>query len=239
MVVGLVSAVFSFLAFLLSLFFLPESMKKNPDRALPRKLFDYKNLFRILKSPSLGLLIIMFFVLTFSVANIYGTFALLGYKLYHMNDLQIGMVFGFMGLISAIVQGSLINKFSKKFSDNQIISAGAFFTMIGLGLIPFGGNLLGVYLVCILLNFGTAILQPTLLAMISKISSENEQGIILGTNQSLSAFARMLGPLWGGFAFEYLGYQIPFLTGALFTFFIFLFSIFYFSKHINVPKSPL
>lgn len=236
MVVGLVSASFSILAFILSIFFLPESLSAN-NQIIKRKIFDIKSFYRVIKLPSLGLLIILFFILTFSVANIYGTFALLGYKLYHMTDMQIGFVFGFMGLVSAIVQGGLIGRLSKHFSDNTLISLGAFFTMVGLALIPYAGSINLLYFVCVILNLGTAILQPTLLGLISKVSLKNEQGMVLGTNQSLSAFARMLGPLWGGFSFQYLGYQIPFLTGAVFTFVLFIFSVFYFSKHIKYEKA--
>ncbi len=236
MVVGLVSASFSILAFILSVFFLPESLSTN-NQIIKRKIFDIKSFYRVIKLPSLGLLIILFFILTFSVANIYGTFALLGYKLYQMTDMQIGFVFGFMGLVSAIVQGGLIGRLSKHFSDNTLISLGAFFTMVGLALIPYAGSINLLYFVCVILNLGTAILQPTLLGLISKVSLKNEQGMVLGTNQSLSAFARMLGPLWGGFSFQYLGYQIPFLTGAVFTFVLFIFSVFYFSKHIKYEKA--
>jgi MFS family permease len=53
--------------------------------------------------------------------------------------------------------------------------------------------------------------------MISKYSPDNEQGEILGINQSFSSMARVLGPLWGGFAYEFIGYQYPFLTGGFFT----------------------
>jgi MFS family permease len=70
--------------------------------------------------------------------------------------------------------------------------------------------------------------------LISEVTSETEQGITLGMNQSLSSFARVLGPLWGGFAFEYLGYPFPFITGAIFTFIIFLLTIFYLPKKIKL-----
>ena len=105
--------------------------------------------------------------------------------------------------------------------------------MIGLALLPFSGNFLGLAVVVIVLSFGTGLLQPTLLSLISEVASESEQGTVLGINQSFSAFARVLGPLWGGFAFEFLGYPFPFLTGAFFTFLIVLFSIFYLSKAIK------
>lgn len=65
------------------------------------------------------------------------------------------------------------------------------------------------------MSVGTGALQPILLSLISQVASESEQGMVLGLNQSLSSLARVLGPLWGGFAFQYLGYQIPFFTGAV------------------------
>ena len=58
---------------------------------------------------------------------------------------------------------------------------------------------------------------------------------ILGLNQSLSALARVLGPLWGGIAYDYIGYQFPFLTGGLFTFVALLIS-YYFLKSPNYVK---
>ena len=42
-----------------------------------------------------------------------------------------------------------------------------------------------------------------------------------------------MGPLWGGFAFEFLGYQFPFLTGAVFMFVVFIFTMFYIPKNIK------
>jgi MFS family permease len=65
---------------------------------------------------------------------------------------------------------------------------------------------------------GSGILQPIIPSMISKYTPEQQQGATLGFSQSVSAFARVLGPIWGGFSFDILGYQFPFLTGAFFTF---------------------
>jgi predicted MFS family arabinose efflux permease len=32
--------------------------------------------------------------------------------------------------------------------------------------------------------------------------------------QSLSSLARIVGPLWGGFAFDHLGIGMPYISGA-------------------------
>ena len=83
------------------------------------------------------------------------------------------------------------------------------------------------------LSIGTGMLQPTILSLISDVTPDHEQGVTLGVNQSLSALARVMGPLWGGFAFEFLGYQFPFLTGAVFMFVVFIFTMFYIPKNIK------
>ncbi|MCL6494719.1 MAG: MFS transporter, partial [Ignavibacterium sp.] len=242
-VVGYVSAGFSFLAFVLTSFLLPESLKvKNESEEVSPvskrtwKLIDIQSFKVVFKKPDLALLISLFFVLTFSFANIYGTFALLGIQVYHFTDKQNGFMFGIIGLTSAIVQGTLIGQVNKFLTKKKIFIISSFLISLNLALIPYAGNFLGLAIVGFFLSIGTGLFQPTILSLISEVTSEKEQGVTLGINQSMSAFARMLGPLWGGFAFEYLGYQFPFLTGAFFTAAIFLVSIFYLPKRLNWIK---
>ncbi|MEO8399377.1 MAG: MFS transporter, partial [Ignavibacteriaceae bacterium] len=239
-VTGFTSAGFSTLAFLSTLLFLPESHRSiNKQLKIGKKLFDIESIKKIFKKPDLAIVIILFFLLTFSIANIYGTFALLGYKVYGFTDLQNGYIFGIVGLVGAIVQGGLIRVFAKYISDIKLVTIGAFCMMIGLGLMPYGGNFLGLSIITIVLALGTGILQPTLLSLASKITTEEEQGVTLGINQSFSSFARVLGPLWGGFAFEFLGYPFPFLTGAAFTFLILIISLTYLPKKILMEKNAV
>lgn len=242
MITGFASGGFSLLAFALTLIMLPESLKKENREVRKRKLIDIKSFQKVFSRPVLAMLVSLFFILTFSVANIYGTFALLGFKVYGFTDLQNGYMYAIIGLVSAMVQGGLLNYISKYISDKKLISTGAVLMVIGLGLMPYGGTFWGLAVIVTVLSFGTGTLQPTLLSLISRVTSESEQGVTLGINQSLSAFARVLGPLWGGFAFEYFGYPFPFLTGALFTFVIFIISIIYLprvlkDKEIINPKN--
>jgi MFS transporter, DHA1 family, tetracycline resistance protein len=234
MVVGLGSASFSLLAWLMSFFFLPETERKIDTENKPaRKLFDIKAFKKVFSTPAVAVVIIMFFIVTFSMANIYGTYALLGKKVYHFTDKTNGYLFGVMGLVGIIMQGGAIRQLSKKFNDTQLISMGAVCMVIGLSSLPFGGNFVGMLLATAILSCGSGILTPILLSLVSKIAPEAEQGMVLGTNQSMSSFARMLGPLWGGFAFQFIGYEAPFLTGGIMVFFLFLFSVLYLHKHIQ------
>jgi len=216
--VGYVSAGFSTLAFIFAFFSLKESNENKKNYESSRtSLLDLKFMKEVFSHPQIGLLISLFFIIIFSVANIYGTFALLGSKVYGFSDMQTGYLFGISGIVTTLIQGGLIKRLSGKFSERGLVLFGIVFMTIGLGFLPYGINFLGVAIVISLLSVGTGILQPTILSMVSKYSPEDQQGSILGLNQSISALARVLGPLWGGFAYEYIGYEFPFLTGAFFT----------------------
>ncbi len=231
-VAGFSAAGFSSLAIIFAFFFLPESLKdRSKDKKIKLKFFDLAFAWKVLKTPVVGLLIIIFFIIVFSMANIYGTFALLGYKVYHFTDRDNGMLFGILGLVGAIVQGGLIRSLSKRVKDKTLLFVGTFLMMVGLGLLPYGGNFLGIAIVAGVLAVGTGILQPTILSMVSKYSPEDQQGGILGLNQSIASLARVLGPLWGGFSFQYMGYGSPFLTGAIFTFITLVIIAVYLKSH--------
>jgi multidrug resistance protein len=234
MITGFGSASFSMLAFILTLFLLPESnLNRGNSQTNKFKLIDIGSFKKIMRNTSLIWMLVIFFILTFSIANIYGTFALLGYKVYHFSDQQNAYMYTLMGLTSVIVQGGLLNLLSKYLNRKQLTILGTFLMAVGLAVMPFGQTFLGLAVVVVILSIGTGTLQPTILGLISEATPEIEQGITLGVNQSFSALARVLGPIWGGFAFEFLGYPFPFLTGALFTFIIFILSLSFIWKRVS------
>lgn len=234
-IVGYFAAGFSFLAFLFAFFFLKESISKNQTNIKRNvNVFSAKAYSVLLKQKKLAFFVFIYFVIVFSMANIYGTFALLGFKVYSFTDREIGYLFAIIGVVGAIVQGGLLRQLSKYTSDENLLLLGIFFMMIGLTGLPFGINFLGVSIIGALFAIGSGILQPTLLGFVSKEVDQESQGTILGMNQSLAALARVLGPLWGGLAYDYIGYQFPFLTGGLFTFLALIISFYFLKSKKNI-----
>ena len=232
-VIGYTGAAFSFIAFLITWFVLPESLKEKSE-GKSRSILNFKAILEVLRRPAIGIVIIVFFIITFSMSNIFGTFSLLGYADYHLTDMQIGIIFGIMGVFSAISQTGLIHLLSKRYKEVTIISFGTLLIFISMLLMPnsTGYAMLGV--VSGVFTLGTGLLIPTSLSLLSKVTPDNEQGTILGINQSVSALARVLGPLWGGFSFQFFGHSFPFLTGAFFVLGILLYSIFYLKAKLGL-----
>ena len=212
------SAAFSAMAFIFAVFLMPESLKeKKKDEPLQVRIIDFQYVKKVFTMPIVGTLVTIFFIIIFSFANIYGTFPLLGTQIYGFEDKQIGMMFGIMGLAGAIIQGGLIKYISDKFPEKGIILFSMVLIAFGLGLLPYSINFTGIMIVMMVLSIGSSILQPTLMSMVSKYAPESEQGAVLGVNQAFGSLGRVLGPLWGGFSYQFIGYPSPFLTGAIFT----------------------
>ncbi|PID62157.1 MAG: tetracycline resistance MFS efflux pump [Ignavibacteriae bacterium] len=236
-IVGYAAAGFSFLAFIFASVFLKESLvHKSYEKKSFVNVFTRKAYQPILNSKKLSFYVLIYFVIIFSMANIYGTFALLGYKVYSFSDKDIGYIYTIIGIIGAIIQAGFLKQLSKRIGDNKLVVTGIFFMMLGLAGLPYGVNFMGVVLVAIILSIGSAILQPTMLSLISREIDEKKQGSVLGLNQSLASLARVLGPLWGGIAFDYLGYEFPFITGGIFTFGALVYAIHFLGNHKRKTK---
>lgn len=217
------SAFLSFVSLILAIIILKESLPEELRKK--SKFVSFKigaginKMKEALQHPNVGFLIILFFIITFSVANIYSTFQLYaesdaGFK---FNIEEISYVFAYMGIIGALVQGWAIRPLVKIFDERKLLIWGNIIMAIGLGTIPFSHHSVPLMLVSLLLlGVGNGLNQPMTLSLVSKFTDPDEQGGILGINQSLSSLARFFGPAWGGLVYERIGFAAPFLTGGIF-----------------------
>ncbi len=182
------------------------------------KIVNLKAVNDVLKHKDVGIYVIIFFFITFSFANIFGNFQYfierkdgLG-----MNEEQTGYLLSFLGIIAAIVQSTLIKPFKKYIGEDKSVIFGNVLVAIGLFFIPFSTNVWILLAVLTLLAFGNGLNNAMALGLISQNVSRQDQGGVLGINQSLSSLARFLGPLWGGFIYDRFDYHYPFISGAIF-----------------------
>jgi DHA1 family tetracycline resistance protein-like MFS transporter len=219
------AAFMSFSALLFAIFVLKESLPEEFRKKAGVKSFKLgpgmEKMLEALKHPNVGFLLILYFIITFAVANIYATLQLFVQSKsgFDFNVEQISYLFAYIGIIGALVQGGFIRQLVKYFDERKILIAGNFIMAVGLGAIPFSHHNMAFFLISLfLMSLGNGLNQPITLSLISKFTDRDEQGGILGINQSLSSFARFLGPAWGGFVYQELGYASPFLTGGIFMF---------------------
>lgn len=232
---NLSAAGFSFFALILTRLFLVESLKtkstftiKFDDLSSSLKLSRFNKAFANIY---VGRFLLIFFIITFSIANTYGVIPIFAYRYLHLTDREIGYIYAVIGIVGVIFQGYLIGKLTIKFGEKQLLLTGMLLMLSGLALIPFAidyVNLMWVFV--ILISIGLALINPTILSLISKLTSPEEQGEVLGVNQSMGSLGRVVGPIWGGFAFNTFGYGYPFWTASVFTLIALYFGIRNFMK---------
>lgn len=228
----LLSGVFSLIALTLAVTIFKETLS-NEIRVKNRidfkgvTLINVKGVRDVIKNKNVGIYVTIFFFITFSFANIFGTFLLFAERKdgLDLNQEQVGLLLSFIGIVAAIVQATLIKIFKSRIGEERSIVLGNALVVIGLFFIPLSQNIPVMLAVLFILAFGNGLNNPMVMGMISQNVDPEEQGSVLGINQSLGSLARFLGPVWGGFIYQKLGYMFPFYSGGLFMLLITIFSL--------------
>lgn len=207
-----VAAGLSALNFLLALAWLPET--RHPGSVPSTRSISPIALWSALTAPVAGLCILLTFFQVFSFALMESTFTLFAIDRWAMRPEHVGRLFGFVGIVSIVVQGGLIGRLVKRFGERPLVPFGLALLTVGIGLLPVvprGAPLMGCFAVMAL---GQSLATPALQALISKSASASNQGSILGSTQSFSALARATGPALGGVLFANAGPGAPFYAAA-------------------------
>ncbi len=222
---ALLASAMAGLNLLFAYFLLPESLTDDIRKKASTRRFDLQALVDALRHPRIGLLLTMYFVVTFAFSNMEATFGLLNEHRYLLSARQTGYLFTFIGLLMSLMQGVLVGRFVKLWGERRCIVLGTFTMIFGLGLLPFAPSMVVYCGVITLFSFGIGINNPSITGLLSRSSHVDEQGGIMGIAQSMSSLGRIIGPIWGGYSFGALGFRWPFISAAFFMSLAFLLSL--------------
>ncbi|MBI1820467.1 MAG: MFS transporter [Nitrospirae bacterium] len=199
--------------FFFALFSLPETLK--PEMIGEKRSLSLESIKKTFSFPLLGILVFLMFIITFSFSTLEATFALFAEQKYHFSSVETGYVFGFIGILMAIMQGGLIGHLVKKFGEKRLVVAGTFMMILGLILIPFAPNLYYLLVVLVVLSFGLGINNPSITSLISQHTDPHFVGATMGVSQAMGSLARILGPMSGGFVYDRYGIDTPYIFAGL------------------------
>lgn len=213
-VIGFMACAISLTDLVLTYFLLPEPIKRTSAGA---ERFSLKPSFYLdtLRNPNLSISLAIFFVSTFAFANMEATLVMLTSKQYGFTARDNSLLFAYIGLIIVFVQGGLIHRLAKKYGERKLIAVGSVLVALGLVLTPLTKDLPVLCLAMALLAVGSGINTPSNQSMVSKLAPAETVGGVMGVSQSISTLGRILGPVVGGAAFQYLGLASPYFIGAV------------------------
>ena len=209
---GYVASLLSFLALILAVVKLPESRPVNQEGMTSAKkpgLLSLGTSFQHLKDGSFTVLFIAIFLTTFAFAQFESTLSLLTREFGYSSQRNF-LLFAYIGAILMVGQGVLVRRLLPRLGEYRMALAGVALMTVGFLLVSSIGQKQlsdsALWYTLPIITIGFSSVTPSLQSMLSQSASGAEQGAILGTGQSLSALARILGP--------YLGIQLLDVTIA-------------------------
>jgi DHA1 family tetracycline resistance protein-like MFS transporter len=193
---------------------LPESRPAD-QRGLGPSRSRLAAILGVLGRPALSRLILIFFLVILAFAGMESTFALWAIGQFGWGPRQIGYVFSYVGILSALLQGGLIGRLTRLFGEERLLFCGLALIGAGLLTLPFAHNLAVLAPGLSALAIGMGLTQPSLNSLISRRAGREEQGEVLGVSQSVGSLSRVLGPAAAGFLFGEFGRNAAFFWGAV------------------------
>lgn len=184
---------------------LPESLPLERRGEVVERGFSPRRLGRAAAIPGMRPLMSLYFLAIFAFATMEATFPLLTLQLLKFTEVENGYVFAYIGVLIVILQGGLVGRLSRRFGEKRLVIAGSWLLGAGLAALPFASSLALLLVALVPLACGNGLCNPSLTSLISRTTEGHAQGETLGVAQSMASLGRILGPLWGGFAFAALG----------------------------------
>jgi MFS transporter, DHA1 family, tetracycline resistance protein len=195
---------------------------REPYSAIGPKKPRFKDIFK-LKHISFLLLLYFFIFLGF---NIYYA----AFPTHAANDLkwtvpQLGIFYAVLSGIMVLVQGPILRKALKKFSEEKLVVIGNL--ILGTGFILFvSNNIVSVGGALILFAVGNGLMWPSFMSILSRRAGSKLQGAVQGVAGSFGGLASIIGLTLGGFLYNSVGGATFLITaGIIFAIFVMSFRL--------------
>ncbi|HVO36329.1 MAG TPA: MFS transporter [Gemmatimonadales bacterium] len=153
-------------------------------------------------------------LVTAAFAVLHVTLPLFGRDVLHDTPRRMGMLFAYMGVVSAIVQGGVVGRLAPRVGEQRLAAAGALLLAAGLALAPEAAGGAALLVALGVLSAGSALATPSIYAVVSRHATAGQQGAALGLTQTASTLGRIAGPTLAGFLIGASGTATPFRAGA-------------------------
>ncbi|MCG8406604.1 MAG: MFS transporter [Phycisphaerales bacterium] len=212
------AAFVSLLATLLVAFYLPESnpcaYEEHRRCVGVRKILgqEQKNCFEAaegagwkeaLRRPYVGYMLMLYFLIFLGFNFFYTAFPNHAVRGLEWTVGRVGIFFTILSGIMVFVQGPLLARLSSKYSPTILIVGGG--VVLGTSFVVLtAGDTTLTYGAAVLFALGNGLMWPSYMSVLSKVGSEDSQGMIQGLGASVGSLASIMGLVVGGLLYNSL-----------------------------------
>lgn len=167
------------------------------------------------KEPSSRLI----WIYAISIGSFQGSFSVLALFLnvrFQVTELTIGYFFMYVGAISVFTRVLLLGRAVDWLGEANLSRLGIVLLAAGVVGMPLSQNLWMLAIAVGLLPLGTAFTFPCVTALLSRVTATRERGLYMGLQQTYGGVARVIAPLFFGWAFDKLGPSAPYYFSSAF-----------------------
>lgn len=188
-----------------------------------------------LRGSDMAWLVVIAFCFSLSFAGMESTMALFTEDLFSWGALEIGILMTFIGVNMVVFQGLVVGRAVARLGETTTLAIGLMMLAIGMATIggidhyspwlgldpvtPDGHASVSSWILLAIggmaMSGGNGLTMATSSALVSRVSSDETQGLNMGLKESASSLARVTGPVLAGLLFQHLDPGAPMLLGGL------------------------
>ncbi|MFL6507768.1 MAG: MFS transporter [Nitrososphaeraceae archaeon] len=176
----------------------------------------------VFKLKHISFLLVLYFLIFLGFNIYYAAFPAHAAKDLKWSVTQLGIFYAILSGIMVFIQGPVLRKALKKFSEEKLVIIGSI--ILGTNFILFvSNNVVSVGVAIILFAVGNGLMWPSFMSILSRYAGSKLQGSVQGVAGSFGGLASIAGLILGGFLYNAIG-AVTFLISAGVIFSIFLMS---------------
>jgi len=188
----------------------------NPQRLKFREVFKLKNI---------SFLLLLYFLIFLGFNIFYASFPIHATEGLGWTVTQMGIFYAVLSGIMVLVQGPILRKALKKFSEEQLVIIGS--VILGTNFVLYlSPDIILIYGAAVLFAVGNGLMWPPVMSILSNRAGTVYQGTVQGVANSFASLASIIGLVLGGILYTMLGATTFLISaGVIYTVFMMSFRL--------------
>ena len=176
----------------------------------------------VFKIKHISFLLVLYFLIFLGFNIYYASFPAHAASELKWSVTQLGIFYAVLSGIMVFIQGPVLRKALKKFSEEKLVILGSIILATNFVLF-FSNNIISVSSAVVLFALGNGLMWPSFMSILSKRAGTVLQGAVQGVAGSVGGLASIIGLIGGGVLYNLIG-GATFLISAAVIFSVFVMS---------------
>jgi len=155
-----------------------------------------------LADPVVRLICLLNLAFSTAVVQLETVFAFFMADRFGYDAMDVAWIFIGMAVLMGGIQGGGMKALAARFSERTLARGGSLLLAAAIAMVPFSTTIAVLLLPLAFSAIGRAVLQPSLMSLVSLEARPEHRGVVLGTFQSAASLGRVLGPVAAGLLYD-------------------------------------